>query len=72
MPEGNARIYFICPVCYWENDTVQEDDPDYGGGANEESLNVARKNYSLFGVSSPRFAHFVRKPHCDELAENNQ
>lgn len=36
----------ICPVCRWENDGVQYDDPDYAGGANEMSLNEARKAYA--------------------------
>ena len=28
-----------CEVCYWQHDRVQEDDPDFWGGANDESLN---------------------------------
>lgn len=35
----------ICPVCGWENDGVQMEDPDYSGGANEMSLNEAREAY---------------------------
>jgi uncharacterized Zn finger protein (UPF0148 family) len=31
--------YEICPVCDWEDDPVQRDDPDYKGGANRRSLN---------------------------------
>lgn len=38
--------YVICPVCYWEDDPVQEEDPSYGGGANVMSLNEARKTYA--------------------------
>lgn len=34
--------YDLCPVCGWEDDGVQYDDPDYRGGANLESLNEAR------------------------------
>jgi len=37
--------YDICPVCNWENDDIQADDPDFGGGANEMSLNQAREAY---------------------------
>ena len=37
--------YDVCPVCFWENDPIQYDDPDYEGGANEMSLNQARKSY---------------------------
>ena len=38
--------YEICPVCGWENDEVQRQDPDYAGGANEISLNEASRIYS--------------------------
>ncbi|WP_211219403.1 CPCC family cysteine-rich protein [Enterococcus pallens] len=24
----------ICPVCWWQDDIVQREDPDYGGGPN--------------------------------------
>lgn len=33
----------ICEVCGWEEDCVQEDDPDYIGGANNMSLNQSKK-----------------------------
>lgn len=35
----------ICRVCGWENDGVQNDDPNYEGGANRMSLNQAREAY---------------------------
>ena len=31
--------YDICPVCFWENDGYQYDEPDFYGGANNLSLN---------------------------------
>lgn len=37
--------YDICPVCGWENDELQEDDPDLHGGANKMSLNEAKRAY---------------------------
>jgi len=33
----------ICPVCFWEDDSVQTKDPDFRGGANRLSLNEYRK-----------------------------
>jgi hypothetical protein len=33
----------ICDVCGWHDDPVQNDDPDYRGGANFASLNEAKK-----------------------------
>ena len=37
--------YEICPVCGWEDDPVQENDPDFAGGANKMSLNEAIFEY---------------------------
>ena len=36
--------YEICD-CGWQNDPIQTNDPDYKGGANEMSLNEAKKVY---------------------------
>jgi uncharacterized Zn finger protein (UPF0148 family) len=32
----------VCDFCGWENDCVQNEDPDYRGGANPDSLNERR------------------------------
>lgn len=37
--------YEICPVCGWEDDSVQLKSPDFSGGANFESLNDFRKRW---------------------------
>lgn len=39
--------YDICPVCGWENDGVQRDDPTYWGGANNLSVNESKIVYNL-------------------------
>ncbi|MCD8065760.1 MAG: hypothetical protein LUE15_01065 [Oscillospiraceae bacterium] len=44
FPEEGS--YAVCEVCGWEDDAVQEDDPDYAGGANPISLNQFRKEWS--------------------------
>ncbi len=36
-------FYEVCPVCNWQDDPVQRDDPDFDGGANDMSLNQARE-----------------------------
>jgi len=41
----------ICPVCSWEDDNVQFDDPNYEGGANHICLNDARENYKKWAQS---------------------
>jgi hypothetical protein len=56
----------ICPVCYWEDDWVQSDDPTYEGGANDESLEEARRNFETFGASSPSLLMYVRPPTPEE------
>ncbi|MBR5765589.1 MAG: hydrolase [Lachnospiraceae bacterium] len=62
-----AGAYDICPVCFWEDDPVQEDDPDYAGGANDLSLNECRKNFELYGACEERFVSRVRKPLPEEI-----
>ncbi len=58
----------ICPVCYWEDDNIQRDDPDYRGGANDISLNEARKNYKKIGAMSQEYCDMVRPPLDKERA----
>ena len=38
--------YDVCEVCGWEDDPVQFENPDYRGGANDISLNEARKIFN--------------------------
>ncbi|RCX11375.1 cysteine-rich CPCC protein [Anaerobacterium chartisolvens] len=57
----------ICPVCYWEDDNVQFEDPDYPDGANNISLKEARENYKKIGAISEEFLEDVRKPSEDEI-----
>lgn len=35
----------ICEVCGWEDDELQNDDPQFDGGANDMSLEQAREAY---------------------------
>lgn len=46
--ETSNGDYDICSVCFWEDDPVQAEDNDYGGGANEPSLNQARENFKKY------------------------
>lgn len=38
--------YEICPVCSWEDDKIQAENPDYKGGANKMSLNECIKKFN--------------------------
>lgn len=61
--EGEIRGTFeVCPVCYWEDDNVQNQEPDYGCGANGISLNTAKKNFAKFGAIKQEYIKDVRKP----------
>lgn len=44
LPENSA--FEICPVCGWQDDDIQNDDPDFEGGANDMSLNQAKVAYA--------------------------
>lgn len=67
MSENESGTFEICPVCFWEDDDVQFNDVDYGGGANKESLREARQNFKKFNASSIGFLNDVRPPLTDEL-----
>lgn len=43
--------YSICPVCGWEDDPVQYDDPDHEGGGNVESLNQVRAAFDAWRIA---------------------
>jgi hypothetical protein len=63
------NTFQICLVCYWEDDGVQLNDPNYEGGANRISLNEAKKNFEEFGAIEKRFVTQVRPPNKDEVKE---
>jgi hypothetical protein len=69
LSERPPGTFHICPICFWEDDNVQFDDPAYTGGSNHESLNQARDNFKEFRVSELRFQEYVRKPTQDEIFE---
>ncbi len=66
LPQPPPGTYAICPVCFWEDDGVQYEDPDYEGGANAESLNSARSNFRELGASSANALDSVRRPRPEE------
>ena len=62
LEEEPPGTFDICPVCHWEDDNVQFDDPSREGGANRVSLTDARRNYLQIGASSPDCLEHVREP----------
>lgn len=59
----------ICEVCYWEDDGIQLNNPNYKGGSNDVSLNQARDNYKKMGACEALFVKTARKPKEEELPD---
>ncbi len=62
-PNGS---FDICLVCFWEDDPIQLNDPDYKGGANPMSLRQAQQNFLEFGACDREMLQNVRQPFADE------
>ena len=60
--------YDICPVCFWEEDGLQFNEPLAWGGANGACLIRARMNYHDFGAAEKRMLEHVRQPEPSELS----
>jgi hypothetical protein len=67
LADPSRGSYEICPVCFWEDDPVQNDDPSFTGGANATCLADARENYFRCGASDPRLSGLVRSARIDEV-----
>ena len=37
--------YDICPICNWQDESLQSKNPDYKGGPNGMSLNQAKEEW---------------------------
>lgn len=61
----------ICKFCFWHDDYVQYEDPDYEGGANEVSLRQAQKNFIKFGACEEKCIKLVRKPNKEDIKDPN-
>ncbi|WP_223789998.1 CPCC family cysteine-rich protein [Marinicella meishanensis] len=61
--------FALCPVCNWEDDPVQQADPDYEGGANGLSLRQAQERY-LNGYRRQNYTpKFIQDPAWQPLVE---
>ncbi len=69
LTEPPQNSYEICPVCYWENNSIQNNDETSESGANRYSLAEARENYRLFGASDEHLLPYVRKPKGEEIED---
>ena len=61
LPENPPGTDEICKICFWEDDLIQSNDPDFEGGANKVSLRQAQKNYMKIGASDEAALKFIQK-----------
>ena len=54
---GLANNYETCPVCKWQDDGTQRNEPDFRGGANKLSLNEYQKEWLRHKVSAEMKNH---------------
>lgn len=69
MEHNDAIYHDICPVCFWENDPIQNDNEKYVGGANDISLSEAKANYQKFGAVKQEYIKSVCPPYSDEMSK---
>lgn len=62
LNEPPGGTYKICDICFWEDDPIQLDDPDYEGGANRVSLNQGQQNFEKYGACEKEMVKMVTKP----------
>ncbi len=55
----------ICPVCFWQHDPDQEQDP-HAEGANAMTLYEARNKYRQIGACGEHLKHYTRPPLDEE------
>lgn len=66
-PEKFPGTFEICPVCFWEDDSLQFLNPQKNYGPNGVSLNEAKENYKKYGAIREEVIQYVRKPRKDEI-----
>ena len=67
LSDPQTGNYEVCPVCFWEDDAVQNADPEYEGGTNRVSLSEARGKYIRIGDCEKRSVGSVRSPMAAEF-----
>jgi len=71
LDEAPPGTFSICHICFWEDDNVQFDDPNYDGGANTISLKQAQKNFMEFGACESSAMKHVKNPSEQEQRDIN-
>lgn len=67
-----SEIFDICDICFWEDDPICRNEPDFIGGANGYlSLRQAQLNFSVIGACDKAFLKDVRKPNIGDKKDPN-
>ncbi|MFQ5729822.1 MAG: CPCC family cysteine-rich protein [Waddliaceae bacterium] len=53
LAEAPPGTFEICPICGWEDDNLQAQDPDYAGGANKLSLRDTQRKWLQSAYNQP-------------------
>ena len=61
--------YDICPICFWEDDSIQLVFPNLSGGANKVSLIEGQQKFISTGACEPRFKENVRPPSGEDTKD---
>lgn len=71
LDADHKGMYDMCPVCFWEDDSIDDDhqknpdEPCYGPN-HGLTLNQAKKNFRTFGACSQDMVPHTRKPLPEE------
>ncbi|MCQ4922198.1 CPCC family cysteine-rich protein [Tissierella carlieri] len=71
LEEKPPGTYDICPICFWEDDRIQFENPDYEGGANHVSLRQGQQNYLSFGACEKEMTKYVRKANKNDIRNHD-
>jgi Cysteine-rich CPCC len=70
LDEEPPDTFDICEICFWEDDGVQFQDPDFEGGANVISLRQAQQNFVKYGACDEESLKFVRGPNKFDIKDS--
>jgi Cysteine-rich CPCC len=70
LDEEPPDTFDICEICFWEDDGVQFQDPDFEGGANVISLRQAQQNFVKYGACDKESLKFVRSPNKFDIKDS--
>ncbi len=65
QPSGTHNI---CPVCFWQDDSVNFEFLEYSSGANGISLIEARRSFATLGYAKERSKQYTRPPRPEEFS----